>query len=64
MGCPMSSRTERSVVKDLEYIPVYIILYVNEILRKAQDDKESLRLFVIVMTIGGEKVILYMVIRN
>ena len=43
---------------------MYIILYVYEILRKAQDDKESLRLFVIVMTIGGEKVILYMVIRN
>ena len=36
----------------------------HQILRKAQDDKESLRLFIVVMTIGGEKVILYMVIRN
>ena len=35
---------------------MYIILYVNEILRKAQDDKESLRLFIVVVTIGGEDV--------
>ena len=36
----LSSRTERSVVKDLVYIYLFPLLCVSEILRFALDDKE------------------------